>query len=303
MAFSGLCMFLIKGFYRMKETLYYYYDNSNGITNEKYYPERSRHEPDATDVLLNELYNRNMLKDILLDQRREILYAYITSKAFLDPFHKLINSNLDFDNTLKEFNYYKNYLLNLFPDNLSHWQLSSLNEISKLAYHLLASDNPIIEPLFRNHFSDKIVIIYGFTNPDIAITHSLLNYIIAEDPIRYSIIDITRETYNSEHLLLRHAIKEDDMVVISIDRYLDMHSYLLAFDHIQLILDEYPNRRITILLQNLYFDQTNEFVSRLSAFTHYLELHSNLTLYFCDTVSYELARSIMPSVNILILPI
>lgn len=299
-AFSGLCMFLIGSFYRINETLYYYYDNTCGITNETYYPERSRHEPEATDVLLNELYERNMLKDIMQDHRREILYAYITSKAFLDPFHKLINSNLDLEHTLNEFDYYKKYLLDLFPDNPAHWQLNNLNEISRLAYHLLVSDNATIEQLFKDHVSSNIVIIYAFTNPDFSLTHSRINDIMGENRSEIPIIDITNEIYYSEHLLLMHAIKEDDIVVISVDKYLDKHFCLLAFDLIQLILNEYPNRKITILLQNLYLEQTDEFVRRLAEFTHYLEFHSHLTLYLFDNSSYELAHSIMPSVKILI---
>lgn len=300
-AFSGLSMFLIDKYYRINETLYYYFYNNDGITRSEYNPEQMRHEAKAVDIMLQGLYERNMLQDILEDHRCELLYAYITSKAYLDPFHKLITGTLDVWYVLEEIRYFKKYLLDLFPDNPSHWKLDDQNELSRLAYHLLISDTSGTELLFRDtdHTSDNTIIMYLSCDPDMASVHSLMELIAGSMIDETCTIDIDKDTVAAEHLLFKHAIKHNDIIIICVGKSHDKQSHLRSYRQAQILLDEYPENTIFVLLQDLYFDQSDECIGQLAELIHHLSDHPHVTLYLYDEASYEIAESIMPSVNIL----
>lgn len=147
--FSGLCMLLVKKYYRINETLYHYFYNPEGSSFSKYTPERTHQETIVMNHFLTELKQRGLLEVILL-KYREQLKTYITVKTFIDPLSLILTGDVDFEVKVSEINYFKDYLLTLFPDAGNNPLIPQNQEIFRLAMLFLNNETSIIKNILSN---------------------------------------------------------------------------------------------------------------------------------------------------------
>ena len=295
--FSGLVMFMASSYYRINETLYYYFSNNSGTVFSSYKKDRICQEVTATERFLGELYDRGMLDHIIENYRNE-LSVYCTTKAFIDPLTLLINSSLGLNVILREIEYFKGKLIDLFPDAGMIYNLSDEHGICGLGIHLLSSDTSLTESLFKDAVAEDNIIINvsGDTKPSPDALSALTSVIsdIAED----NSINITQTHYSMEHLLIRHAIDKSNTITILADKYSSPGDQFKTTRQICSVIDEYPCNRIILMLENLYYNETDECLCDFSRLMARLTSHSSLTIVLRDENAYSIGCVLMPSVDI-----
>ena len=117
--FSGIAMFLLNTYYRINETLYYYYYNEEGTVYSTYKPEKVHQEVTVMEMLLAELLERNMLSDILKEYRTEF-EAFCIVKSFIDPLVLISRSDLEIPELRKEIEFFKLHILDWFPNGMNN---------------------------------------------------------------------------------------------------------------------------------------------------------------------------------------
>lgn len=110
--FSGVAMFLLQSVCVIPETLYFYYSNENGITRTPN-REKLKQEVEIIHLMLEELDDRGMIKDVM-DSYYEELEYYCILKSYMDPISMLVSSKGDSYND--DVNFYRKQILDIFPN-------------------------------------------------------------------------------------------------------------------------------------------------------------------------------------------
>lgn len=295
--FSGLLMFMASSYYRINEPLYCYYSNAGGTVFSKYQKDRVRQEAAATELFLAELSERDMLYNIVENFRNE-LSIYCTTKAFIDPLTLLINSNLGINEVLSEISYFKEKLLDIFPDAASLYSLSDKYGICDLGIHLLTSNTSMTERQFIKTSEKDNIIINVFDNhkPDPGLYSSLIS--VYPDIETHNSINIPYADYAKEHLLLRHAISTENTIIIIVGRYLSPVNQSQTNMRICTIINEYPDNKIILKFEHLYYDESDECLGNLSTLIECLTSHKKAIIFLHDLKSYHIGCTLMPSADI-----
>ncbi len=294
--FSGLAMFVMKSYFRMNETLYYYRYNDEGTIFSSYQKEKVRQEVYVLEKYLSELYERKMMESILRKNRRN-LAVFCISKSFMDPLYLLIRSSLDLKDLLDEIAYFKNNILDLFPDASTDFYLADKSELYKLGFYLLNCEQTITEKLFLNACENKIVIITCGETKDIQGSDRILQSLITDYSDR-ELVKITKEQYELEHAILNHAIKSEDVIMIVVDKYSGLDDQRQTNQCICSLLSEYNENRIIIQMDSLYYDESDDSLSDLSSVIEAIKNHSDVTIVVPDEATYSIAVAIMPDIHI-----
>ena len=150
--FSGLCMLLVKKYCRINKSLYHYFYNPNGSSFSKYTPSRTHQETVVMNHFLLEIKKRGLL-EIILKKHREHLKTYVTVKSFIDPLSLILIGDIDLKTTVSEINYFKKYLLNIFPDAGDNSLIPENQEIFRVAMLLL--NNDVTDSFVNNTLMNK----------------------------------------------------------------------------------------------------------------------------------------------------
>lgn len=295
--FSGLVMFMADSYYRINETLYYYFSNNSGTVFSSYKKDRVHQEITATEKFLGDLYNRGILNHVIQNYRNE-LSVYCTTKAFIDPLTLLINSSLGLNEIICEIEYFKGKLIDLFPDAAKTYNLSDEHGICDLGIHLLSSDTSLTEPLFKGvGVEDNIIInVSNDAKPSLDVLSALESVI--PDIASNNSINVTQTHYSREHLLIRHAVDKGNTIIIIADKYSSPSHQFKTTRQICSVIDEYPCNRIILMPENLYYNETDECLSDFSRLMIRLTSHTNLTVIMHDKSAYSIGCILMPSVDI-----
>ncbi len=294
--FTGTSMFLLKSYYRINETLYYYRCNHTGTVFSSYKKERVHQVLQVVDKYLEVLKNRSMIDDLMLRYRKELV-SFCVNKSFIDPLALLLRSSVSINEIFSEIKHFKNYILGLFPDAVSCYYLSDSHNISSLALYLLNTETTKTEMMMDR-----------FTGSDPIIINTTENYVpdkIIEEILKItgagndrSYIAINREHYDSEHLLLKHAANKDAPIFILTDKYRSRMDQRLTEQYICSVISEYTHNPIVVFLEDILFDESDELISHLALTVEKIRSHGNMFICARNAVAYELCRAIMPDLNI-----
>ncbi len=297
--FSGMTMFLASSYCRINEPLYYYRLNDSGTVFSKYRKERVHQEITATERFLEQLYESNMLERTLNDFGFE-LSTYCTTKAFTDPLALMINSSLKLNELLSEIGYFKEKLLDLFPDAAASYNLSDAYGICTLAKYLLLTPETMTEHVFRDTATGKFMVtICTSENQNICLNVPKIISATGFKHTDYCTINISRRHYELEHLLLTHAICDSNIIITSSGIFRSIDEQEDITNCICRIIHEYPNNLIILLLEDLYFDESDKCLGLFANMMECVAQHKKIIIEVTDDHRYSLLNSLNPSLNLI----
>lgn len=290
--YTGLTLFMINSYYRLNQTLYFYRRNTEGIIFSDYIKDKTHQAVTVIEKYLEELSERGML-DTILKTHPQDLVEYCTSKAFVDPLSIILLSNLGINEALNEINFFKDYILSLFPNASSYLSLSDRLGIYKLGKYLLERDSTVTQKVFCNNHSDKLVHIKV---ADASPNDRFLDIIKAKivNMSDRTIVALDAIDYNNEHLLIKHAVSPDDIISVSIGKYNYLDDQKLAVMCIRTVLNDYPNRQIILSMNDLYYNETDESLGCLGEMAEVIKQHTGVTLFLMNKDNYKIAKKIIP---------
>ena len=300
--FSGLVMFLASSYYRINETLYHYYSNSDGTVFSSYRKERVHQEAIVTEKYIAELYDRDILENILTQFGNE-LSIYCTTKSFIDPLTLLLNSDLGLSELSNEISYFKNKLLNIFPTAASLYYIRDEYGICDLAVYLLKSQVTLTERLFG--IADVHSNILINLSDDIDRSTTIYDMLKSHYPdlADYSYINVSYSHFLAEHLLLKHAIQDKNTLIISSCGYLSSEIQINTDKTICQILKNYPDNQIIIMMNSLYYDESEECLLALSDLFECIKNHINASILLFGEETYNIVKTLLPQNDIYLMSI
>ncbi len=115
-------------------------------------------------------------------------------------------------------------------------------------------------------------------------------------------IEIACEQYIKENLLIGNVVQDEDIILISGGGYLGS-LWLWLEDITKNIIGQFPNNKIIILPQTMYFEESHLGEAEKSTLAEAVNSHSDITMIFRDETSYCLAQELFESsVSILLIP-
>lgn len=111
--FSGLTMLLCGSCYHIGDTLYYYYQNAEGLIRKRNDNERIRQLADIMDLYLRELDARGFLDGAMTGYGAEFEW-YMIYKYFMDPVSFIISRQMP--DWKEQVGFFKEELLQFFPE-------------------------------------------------------------------------------------------------------------------------------------------------------------------------------------------
>ncbi len=115
-------------------------------------------------------------------------------------------------------------------------------------------------------------------------------------------IEIACEQYIKENLLIGNAVQDGDIILISGGGYLGS-LWLWLEDITKNIIAQFPDNKIILLPQTLYFEESHLGEAEKSALAEAVNSHKDITIMLRDRRSYSLARELFAaSVRILLYP-
>lgn len=115
-------------------------------------------------------------------------------------------------------------------------------------------------------------------------------------------IEISCEQYIKENLLIQNVIQEQDILLISGGGYLGS-LWLWLEDITRNIISQYPENKIIVLPQTLFFEQSHIGDTERLAFADTFNGHKDLTVMLRDKASYQLSSQLLgPSVKKMLFP-
>lgn len=111
--FSGLAMFLCASWYHIGDTLYYYYQNAEGLIRKQKDNGRIRQLTEVMELYLRELHARGLLDGAMAGRRDEFEW-YMIYKYFMDPVSFVISRQVpDWKEAVR---FFREKLLYFFPE-------------------------------------------------------------------------------------------------------------------------------------------------------------------------------------------
>ena len=296
--FTGLCMFLVNSYYRIDETLYYYYQNENGIIHSPYVPEKVHQETSVLDALIEDLDARGILDDIIEKYYPEF-EGYCIAKSYVDPLKMMFERRYSNDlNVIRgEIDFYKAHLLNIFPNAAENEYLCESGGIFAFCKWLLVSERSRTELSFRKRGVKNIILMNTHTYINIGdhlITEATYGLIHDYYP-DYQIIEVPNTHYVLERDLLKNVIHKDDVIIIVGGGYLGSLWMGHGEYNVRGIVDDYPDNRIIIFPNTMYYDNSDTGIRDLMEARRCYEKHKNLHMVLRDRKSYVFASNIMPN--------
>ena len=120
--FSGLAMLMCKSYYHIGDTLYYYYNNVNGIIRRSNDNDRIHQLTDIMKLYMSELDKRGFFDTGLSEYFMEFEW-YMIYKYFMDPVSFVISRK--FPDWREQTNYFGKELLRFFPEAYNNFYLNS----------------------------------------------------------------------------------------------------------------------------------------------------------------------------------
>lgn len=110
--FSGMVMLMCRSYYCIREPLYYYYNNMEGIISSSHGDERIRQLREVRSQFLEEMYRRGFL-DGRLDECACEFEWYMIYKYFIDPVKFIMSAKVP--GWREQLQHFRRELLKLFP--------------------------------------------------------------------------------------------------------------------------------------------------------------------------------------------
>lgn len=115
-------------------------------------------------------------------------------------------------------------------------------------------------------------------------------------------IEISCQQYIRENLLIQNVIQDEDILIISGGGYLGS-LWLWLEDITKNIIQQYPENKIIIFPQTMYFEDSGLGESEKKSLSSVLNFHTDLTIMLRDKASYRLASELLDnSVRKLLIP-
>lgn len=302
--FSGIAMFLVSSYYRINETLYFYYQNAEGIIHSAYKPEKVHQEAEVMDILMNELDTRKLLDDVLNSYFAEF-ELYCIAKSFIDPLNMMLDAKLPLSEIRSEVDFFKEHILFYFPNASQNQYLSQGGGIFALGIWLLNVEKTRTEEVFEKRGKKNIVLMntHEYINiGDHLITEATLAMLKDYYP-EYNILEVTANHFLLERRLIRCCVEKGDVIVIVGGGYLGSLWLLNGEYNVRAIVEDYPGNRILAFPQSMFYSNDDEGVKELLLSRRYFEKHPNFHMILRDYRSYVLAQNVMPpNVNIYFYP-
>ncbi len=132
---------------------------------------------------------------------------------------------------------------------------------------------------------------------DHAIAYAEKEYFKSLFPNR-DFIEISAKQYISDNLNIKNYIKKEDVLLLTGGGYLG--SVWPWLEDLSLnIIENYPDNKIIILPQTVYFDNTPFGESEKQLFCNVVKKHRNIALCARDNKTYNILKSIIPEVKII----
>ena len=126
--FSGLAMFLCASWYHIGDTLYYYYQNAEGLIRKQKDNGRIRQLTEVMELYLRELHARGLLDGAMAGRRDEFEW-YMIYKYFMDPVSFVISRQVpDWKEAVR---FFREKLLYFFPEAFNNERFYRLMDCSK----------------------------------------------------------------------------------------------------------------------------------------------------------------------------
>ena len=294
--FSGLAMFLHKSYYFIGETLYYYYQNPNGIIKSKD-AKKIQQEIEVEKRLLADLEERGMLKQIQQDYGSEFEF-YIICKCYFDALNYIFAH--DFENWREMIEYFKNGLLSICPnaDQNPYLNITDMQNPS-LGVHIdfLKGRETRTEKAFSNSGEKRIILMntHEYINMGDHLITEATRKLISDYYPDYDIVEVTANHYTREKVLLKQVIKAEDIIVIVGGGYLGSLWLGNGEWNVRSIVDIFQKQKIVIFPQTMYYENSKMGEEELDKTMRVYANHKNLTICLRDKRSYEFAKMIVPS--------
>ncbi|MDE6845118.1 MAG: polysaccharide pyruvyl transferase family protein [Lachnospiraceae bacterium] len=105
-------------------------------------------------------------------------------------------------------------------------------------------------------------------------------------------IEISCQQYIRENLLIQNVIQDEDILIISGGGYLGS-LWLWLEDITKNIIQQYPENKIIIFPQTMYFEDSGLGESEKKSLSSVLNFHTDLTIMLRDKASYRLASELL----------
>lgn len=294
--YTGIGMLLAGSYAYVGETLYYYYQNLNGIIKTPT-EDKIKQEVGVAHLLLKDIQSRGLLNQVVQHYYNEIVF-YFTCKMYIDSLNMIFDAQMGDWRRLAI--YFRDNLLALFPEaNQNAYTMSLVNNNRSLvaAWRILNDKSLRSDVAFGNSNSDKRIVLLN--------THEFINigdHFITEGTIRflndfypgYELIEISADNYAEEVKILPYFIEEEDILVIVGGGYLGSLWLENGEYNVRDIVLRYRKNKIIIFPQSVYYSDDSNGVRELELSKYVYSLHDNLTIYLREKRSYDYARLHFP---------
>lgn len=294
--FSGLSMILAGSYYRINETLYYYFINEEGIIHSAYNSEKVHQETVVLERLLTDYMERGVL-DYVMENFAQEIEVYCLAKCFIDPLNMVLTSTLSLREKRREIDFFKNYIVGIFANAEDNIYLKQGGGIFAFGRWLLMVDETRTEKVFAQRGDKNIILIntHEYINiGDHLITEATYALLQAYYP-DYTILEITANHFALEREMLKGCIQKGDVLVIVGGGYLGSLWLTNGEHNVQAIVKDYPNNRIVVFPQSMYYEDNDEGARELITAREIYSKHNNLHIVLRDERSYFFATKMMPS--------
>lgn len=293
--FSGLAMFLHKSYYFIGETLYYYYQNPNGIIKSKD-EKKIQQELEVEKILLADLEKRGMLADIQKEYGSEFEF-YIICKCYFDALNYIFSQ--EFPNWREMVEYFRSGLLSICPNaHVNPYVDITAMRNPELSVHIdfLKGRKTQTEGVFESSGEKRIILMntHGYINMGDHLITEATRKLFSDYYPDYDIIEITANHYTRERVLLKQYVKREDIIVIVGGGYLGSLWLGNGEWNVRSIVETFPANKIVIFPQTMYYENNQIGELELGKTMKAYAGHKNLTICLRDKRSYEFAKMIVP---------
>ena len=292
--FTGLSMLYVNRYYMLGESLYFYFKNPTGIIKQSGNTERVKQELDVEVKLLQDIRERKLLPNSLEPYQKELEF-YVTYKGFMDGMIYLYNANGEIPQDV--FMYLRDGIMKLMPGCLENRYLQNMPNWDFYSGLLLAGRSES-QKLFANKKPGSIILLntHDYINVgDHLITLSeeiFFEQLRKDNPDIGEVIEVTGTVLIRERYLLKKYISSDDILVITGGGFLGSLWLEKGETSVRNILEDYPDNRIIIFPQTLYFEENDFGIRQMQITQRCYSAHKNLTVCLRDKASYRMAKKL-----------
>lgn len=292
--FSGLTMLLHQNYYYIGETLYYYYQNENGIIRSKGNADKIKGELEVRRILFEDLKNRGIFDEVMKNYHDELEY-YVVYKSYFDALNYVFVHQLPKWRELVE--YFKEGVLSVFPNGGANIYMKDVMAPQWEMYRkFLEGKESRTEQAFRNRREKVIVLMNTQEHMNsgehlIAVaTRNLLRDYYPD----YQIIEITAQHYSEEKVIVGYFLRPEDIIVIAGGGCLGSVWLYNGEWNVRSIIRNFPAQKIIVFPQTMYYENNEKGCRELIQTLECYQGHKHLTICLRDKRSYIFAKMMLP---------